>query len=191
MATICRAKDPTKCKVHGLGGSVQQLELDKAKAIRKGDFKSQFEIQRKIDSLSDTDPNAEQNPKASFFGKLGGKLFRKNSGETVVDTPRLPEPTPEDFVLTDEQKIVFDNMESDSNGFVRLGDITRGMLGEQTQYISRHFDGVTPSSPVLVDELRIDISSTSYHEYKIHKEDVIPFVARLRAYRRSTSRSCR
>lgn len=59
-----------------MGGPVERLEIDKAKAMREGDYKAQFKIQQKIDKYKDDSP--EETPeKASFFGDLGWKLFKK------------------------------------------------------------------------------------------------------------------
>ena len=49
MASICRAKNPATCRTHGMGGPVERLEIDKAKAMREGDYKTQYKIQQKID----------------------------------------------------------------------------------------------------------------------------------------------
>lgn len=76
MATVCRAKNPSTCRTHGMGGSVERLEIDKNKAIKAGDYEAQFKIQQKIDSLHDENPEGSPE-KASFFGELGWKLFKK------------------------------------------------------------------------------------------------------------------
>ena len=76
MSRKCQAKNPATCRTHGMGGPVERLEIDKAKAMREGDYKAQFEIQQKIDKYKDETP--EETPeKASFFGDLGWKLFKK------------------------------------------------------------------------------------------------------------------
>jgi hypothetical protein len=77
MATGCTAKNPTTCKVHGMGGSLERLEIDKAKAIRTENFAEQYNLQKQIDALKDEDPDIPQDFKANFFGKLGQKLFIK------------------------------------------------------------------------------------------------------------------
>lgn len=76
MSRKCQSKNPTTCKVHGMGGEVQLLEIEKNKAIREGDLKNQYKIQQKIDSLKDGN-SEESQEKASFFGDLGWKLFKK------------------------------------------------------------------------------------------------------------------
>lgn len=76
MSRKCQAKNPATCRTHGMGGPVERLEIDKAKAIREGDYKAQFEIQQKIDKYKDEAPEEAQE-KAGFFGDLGWKLFKK------------------------------------------------------------------------------------------------------------------
>jgi hypothetical protein len=67
-----------------MGGAVERLEIDKAKAIRTADFATQYKIQQEIDSLKDEDPNASPE-KANFFGKLGQKFFNKKQAEESVE----------------------------------------------------------------------------------------------------------
>ena len=79
--------------------------------------------------------------------------------------------------------------EIDKEGFVHLGDIARGLLGGQAQYISRFLDGCDPDhSPNLSDSLRVkDVfrdgkPTGNYHDYKIHKDDVEEFVRRVKEF---------
>ena len=44
--------------------------------------------------------------------------------------------------------------EIDNEGFVRFGDIARGLLGRQAQYVSRLIDGTDPEYPNLGESIR-------------------------------------
>lgn len=90
--------------------------------------------------------------------------------------------TDADYVLTEKAQAAFDSLEQDENGMVKIGDVTHGMLNQQSQYITRYMDG-SPKAPSLVDGLRVDVSSDSHHEYTIHHDDVLEFVARVKAHR--------
>lgn len=103
--------------------------------------------------------------------------------------PAFPAPQPEDYVFTAAQQDTLAELEVNEDGMVRLSNITQGVLGEQTQYISYHFDGIRV--PVLTDGLRSNNDSPSYHSYLLHKEDVPEFIARLRAYRRERGQRSR
>lgn len=76
MASVCRAQNRATCRTHGMGSPVERLELEKAKAISQGDFRTQYEIQQKIDKYQDESPEGTGN-KAGFFGEMGWKLFKK------------------------------------------------------------------------------------------------------------------
>jgi hypothetical protein len=106
---------------------------------------------------------------------------RKNKAAEVA-----PLTVPAAYILTDEQNEALATLEADTNGMVRLGDLTRRVLGEQVQYISYHFTG-TAGRKVLTEGLRVDASSFSYHEYRIHIEDCHEFIARLRTHRHQTN----
>jgi hypothetical protein len=109
-------------------------------------------------------------------------MFTKKQAATVAVV--IPAPTEEHYALTESQQNRFDSMTTDENGFVRLGDVTHGLLNQQSQYISRYMDNIDPNRyPFLADGLKINTESTSYHEFTIHKTDVLEFVARFRAYR--------
>lgn len=106
-------------------------------------------------------------------------FFAKAEKPSVVS---VPAPAEKDYTLTAEEQKAFDALVADENGFVRIGDVTHGLLHQQSQYISRYMDG-SKSSPVLVDGLRVDVSSSTHHEYRIHLDDAIEFTARVRAFR--------
>jgi hypothetical protein len=111
-------------------------------------------------------------------------IFGKKQQDTTVAFPVTPQPTEAHYALTEAQQNAFDSMATDSDGFVRLDDVTHGLLRQQSQYISRYVDNRDPErSPFLADGLKINIDSPSYHEYTIHKADVLEFVARVRAFR--------
>lgn len=108
---------------------------------------------------------------------------KKTKAAAQVETPAVPAPTAEHYVLTEAQQKAFDALVVDKDGFVQIGDVTHGIFNQQSQYISRYMDGSNPNSPVLVDGLRVDVDSITHHEYRIHAEDVLEFVARVRAFR--------
>ena len=115
-------------------------------------------------------------------------IFNKKP-QVVAEQPTFPAPEVQDYAFTDDQQFTLDNLGTNQDGMVRLADITQGVLNEQTQYISYHFDGVRV--PVLTEGLRTNTDSPSYHSYLLHKEDVPEFIARLRAYRRSRGQHSR
>lgn len=110
-----------------------------------------------------------------------GKKTKAAAQETA---PVVPAPTAENYVLTEEQQQKFDALVVDNEGFVNIDDVTHGIFRQQSQYITRYMDGSNPSVPVLVDGLRVDVDSVTHHEYRIHAEDVLEFVARVRAVRK-------
>lgn len=107
--------------------------------------------------------------------KLFGQAKAKPVSSTVV--------APLDYTLTEKEQSAFESLVADADGFVRIGDVTHGLLHQQSQYISRYMDGSNPSVPVLVDGLRVDVSSVTHHEYTIHRDDVLEFVARVKGHR--------
>lgn len=76
--------------------------------------------------------------------------------------------------------------------FISLGDVSRGKLGMQAQYASRHVDGIFPeypdvaSDPAFGEGLRVYGSEGDYHSYMIHQDDADEFVKRVRQHRDST-----
>lgn len=85
--------------------------------------------------------------------------------------------------LTEDQRIALAEVfaEADGQGMVRLGEITRRVFNQQVQYISYYYEGVG-SAIVATDGLRVQ-GGISYHEYTIHKDDVLPFFGRILAHR--------
>lgn len=111
-------------------------------------------------------------------------LFTRKSSAPVVVAKATATPAAEDYVLNEKQQEKFNALEADAQGFVKIGDVTHGLMNMQSQYITRYMDGSNPSIPVLVDGLRVNVDSISHHEYTIHKDDVLEFVARVKANRR-------
>lgn len=117
-----------------------------------------------------------------MFG-LGKK---KQSDPVFSATPViLPAPTPEDYELTEEQQRNFDDLVVYTDGMVNLDDVTHGLMRMQSQYIARHLDKSVDRVPFLGEGLRFEVDSSSHHDYNIHKDDVLEFVARVRAARRN------
>ena len=111
-------------------------------------------------------------------------MFGFGKKKTVkVSEVVIPVPSPEHYVLADTEQSALNALVVDGDGFVAIGDVTHGLLHQQPQYITSYMDGRKESNPVLVDGLRVDIESVSYHEYRIHRDDVVEFVARVRAWR--------
>lgn len=110
-------------------------------------------------------------------------IFSKKQ-QATTPTVIVPQPTEAHYALTESEQNAFDSMATDADGFVRIGDVTHGLLRQQSQYISRYMDNVDPERfPFLAAGLKINTDSSSYHEYTIHKADVLEFVARVRAFR--------
>lgn len=78
-----------------------------------------------------------------------------------------------------EEKPIF---EADENGFVDFGEVSRRLLGKQSQYGSRYIDGAFDEYPKLGEGLRINGNSDDYHNIKIHKDDIDEFVKRYKEY---------
>lgn len=72
---------------------------------------------------------------------------------------------------------------SDEDGFVLFGPVARSQLGEQCQYASRAIEGRLEGYPSLGDGLRFrNLGSGSYHNIRIHEDDIAEFVARYKAH---------
>lgn len=70
--------------------------------------------------------------------------------------------------------------QSDANGFVLFGDVSREELKKQTQYGSRYVDGFQGEYPNLGEGLRFKGNPDDYHSLKIHKDDIKEFVNRFK-----------
>ena len=58
MASQCRAKDPSSCRVHGTTGTLQKLEGIANQAAASGDAELYLRIRSEIESLSDDDKSS-------------------------------------------------------------------------------------------------------------------------------------
>ena len=74
-------------------------------------------------------------------------------------------------------------LQFDAEGFVRFGDVARGLLSQQAQYASRYIDGTVEGYPNLGDGLEFKGDPSNYHDVKIHKDSVEEFVRRVREYK--------
>jgi len=98
--------------------------------------------------------------------------------------PQTSQALPEvEVPLTDEQRSALAEVlaEADGQGMVRLGEITRRVFNQQVQYISYYYEGVG-SAIVATEGLRVQ-GGISYHEYTIHRDDVLAFFGRILAHR--------
>lgn len=77
--------------------------------------------------------------------------------------------------------------ESDEDGFVDFGEVSRNLLGKQTQYGSRYINGDFGEYPKLGEGLRIKGSSADYHFIKIHKDDIDEFYRRYQEYQKNSA----
>ncbi len=109
-------------------------------------------------------------------------LFGRNKPKEPASIV-VPAPTEKHYILTEEQEQTFAELPRDENGFVRIGDVTHGLLNQQPQYIAEYMEGVREGTPILTNGLRTNIESSSHHDYTIHIDDVKEFVARVKAWR--------
>jgi hypothetical protein len=72
------------------------------------------------------------------------------------------------------------DLQCDSEGFVRFGDVALYLLNEQTQYASYYISGKIRGYANLGDGLRFSGRYTDYHTVKIHKDDIEEFIRRWR-----------
>src|SRR3546814_2509783 len=71
----------------------------------------------------------------------------------------------------------------DDEGFVLFGPVARSRLQEQCQYASRLITGRLDGYPALGADLRFkNLGTGSYHNIRIHADDVETFVSRYKAY---------
>lgn len=76
-----------------------------------------------------------------------------------------------------QQETVNDLIAHADENLVNLGDIARGVLNMQAQYLSYYVDSVD-GYPVLTDGLTL-VKGMSYHSYYIAADDVQEFVERV------------
>lgn len=84
------------------------------------------------------------------------------------------------YIDSDGEEKVF---ETDENGYVDFGDISRTLLGQQSQYVSRYVDGKMEGYPKLGEGLQFKGDSEDYFSMKIHKNNVMEFIKRYKANR--------
>ena len=65
--------------------------------------------------------------------------------------------------------------------YIFVGEVFH-TIGMQTQYGHRYIKGLY-GYPSLGDGLRFQYSNTSYHEIKIHRDDILMFAAKVLDYR--------
>ncbi len=88
----------------------------------------------------------------------------------------------ENFIKSNEsnESNLSEKYNSDENGFVDFGEISRGELQKQSQYGSRYVDGFRGEYPNLGEGLRFEGGLDDYHSLKIHKDDIEEFVRRFK-----------
>ncbi len=82
----------------------------------------------------------------------------------------------------EHERLCLGKYKIDNEGFVDLGDIARGELGRQKQYISLYVGGYG-GRPDLSIGLRFNGDARIYHELRIHADDVEEFIHRVREQR--------
>jgi hypothetical protein len=73
----------------------------------------------------------------------------------------------------------------DKAWFVNLWDVARKILNQQSQYASRYVDWKIEWYPNLGEWLKFTWNSSDYHSLKIHKDDIIEFVNRVKSYNKN------
>lgn len=112
-----------------------------------------------------------------MFGLFGQK-------QEIVNPRTAPViPTPEAYGLTEQQQLSIDALIVDEDNMVQLGEVTRNLINMQCQYGSRYLDQKLQDSKFLGEGLRFNVEGSSYHDYRLNKDDVLEFVARVRQYR--------
>lgn len=86
-------------------------------------------------------------------------------------------------IFTEEEDKVIAGLKVEADGYVSIGAIANSYLGEQSQYVSRHFDGTIKGYPALFEGLDFYGESGNYHSCRVLQSDVKPFIVRLRTFR--------
>jgi hypothetical protein len=86
-------------------------------------------------------------------------------------------------IFTAEEEATIASLKVEENGYVSIGTIANIYLGEQSQYVSRHFEGNIQGFPALFDGLDFYGTSGNYHSWRVLQSDVKPFLIRLRTFR--------
>jgi len=104
---------------------------------------------------------------------------------------RVANQTRDPQIFSDVELAEIETMEVDADGFVRIGEISNGWLGEQSQYVGRYFTGTIDGYPKLVEGLTYTGNPNNYHSWKLRKEDVQEFIVRVRTHLWSNFQLCR
>lgn len=85
-------------------------------------------------------------------------------------------------IFTEEENEVIESLKVE-DGYVSIGAIANNYLGEQSQYVSRHFKGNIQGFPALFEGLDFHGIEGNYHSWRVLQSDVKPFLIRLRKFR--------
>jgi len=90
-----------------------------------------------------------------------------------------------DIIMCGMYNCIISNRSGEDKDYISLGDVCRGQLGQQCQYCSRYADINWHSEYIYCGAgLRITLNKNKdYHQYKIHKDDVVTFVNRVKLAR--------
>ena len=75
-------------------------------------------------------------------------------------------------------------MKQNDDEYISFGDFARNVLGQQCQYASRYVDGRLGSANLGIGLRFKELDTGSYHDIKIHKDDVGIFEQRYRKHMR-------
>jgi subtilisin family serine protease len=95
-------------------------------------------------------------------------------------------PTPAAYTITASNQRALNSLsvpDDAPDGFVLVGDVSRDFLNMQSQYGVRYLDEGTYPESFFGEGLRVIPDETGDHDWLIHFDDVIEFVARIRQYR--------
>lgn len=81
----------------------------------------------------------------------------------------------------EEREMLFGKYEVDTDGFVDFGEVVMGELEMESQYASRYVSGL--DRPKLAEDLRVKGDPDDYHFLRIHKDDVLEFIERVKRER--------
>jgi len=82
------------------------------------------------------------------------------------------------FVEIEEKQFNYDDQ-----GFVEFGSVAMSLLEQQAQYASRYADDLDNDYPNLGEGLNIKGGCDNYRDMKIHKDDIVEFVKKVREYK--------
>lgn len=84
MANNCRAKDPNSCRVHGNGGTLDQLQKAADTAAIQHDIQKYLSIRAQMESLTDEQPSGFTPP---YRDNNNLETWKDQSGNILADTP--------------------------------------------------------------------------------------------------------